>query len=307
MANTDTNTNPLIKNISNELQYNEHKQWTAKSYIIKKEWIGSTENINAKFAELVEDNVNTYSWSSDGESFTIDRIKGDLSKLTHSYQESYENIDSEGNSIDDPIDESMGITPWTVTTETTDIGAVEYYVLKNNLSEAEQKKIKRERLAIWENAPIEYKNTFKYKTLAKGWIPVSQNESGGEDSPETLAVAQWIAESGRSTFPLTTLRVTHEEIVKGPSFKKGKINKNSLKKDAANITFPADEITKELDSIPDCPYVLTANSYPTKFMLTEWNAQVHDEEGKYLITKTYVSYPEAFPLPLDATPTNQGI
>jgi hypothetical protein len=42
-------------------------------------------------------------------------------------------------------------------------------------------------------------------------------------------------------------------------------------------------------------------------MLTEWNAQVYDEEGKYLITKTYVSYPEAFPLPLDATPTNQGI
>lgn len=303
-----THTNPMVETIQNERQSERKIVYDNNKVSITDEWIGTSEEVK----NLLSTNFfkgkgpGDYSWEVD-ETFVIERYKGDLSKLIHTYSGIHTPETGGENDVDDPIDENLGITPWTIKSETTDIGAVEYYILKNELSKNDADNIKRDRLALWENSPYEKKLEFKYRSQLNGWQTLDRDPKGNVDSEITLTIAKWIVEQQRNQFPLTTARITHEEIVKGPSYKKGKINKTSLKKELAetesNLKFPADEFGKELAEIPDCPYLFDMG-YPQKFMLTDWNVTVKDEEGKYLITKEYVSYPEAFPLPLDPTPGN---
>lgn len=306
-------TNPMVQTIENERQPTKHIQYSSKGITIRDEWLGTSEEIEALLTTFVP-NPYTYDFE-EGETYQIERQRGDLSKLTKIYVDSWDS--SAGDSPDDPIDESVGITPWTITSETTDIGAIDYYILKNKIDDAQQLTIKRDRLALWEMSPYEYKEQFKYNTVLNGWQTVDCNPTGVEDSPLTLEIAQWIVEQARSHFPLTTVRITHEELVDGAAATKKKtekptvtkpIIKSSLKADVTEsvaaggpLEFPSTEFGFELDSITDCPFQFNF-AYPTKFMMTDWNITLHDASGKYLVTKEYVSYPAAFPLPIDPTP-----
>lgn len=304
-----THTNPLVETIHNERQAERNVTYSAERISYKEEWLGTSEEIHDLLCSKVP-NLQTYGWD-ENEQWSIDRQRGDLSKLTHTWDIVYETVDeASGGSVSDPIEENLGITPWTIKTETTDIGAIDYYILKFKLDDAKIKEIKRERIALWEQSPYEQKEEYKYRSQLNGWQTVDKDTTGNVDSPISLEIVKWIVEQSRSQFPLTTVRVTHEEIVKGPSYKNGKINKTSLSAELTNsaisaasspLAFPSHQLTKELSAIPNCPYSFDF-SYPTSYMLVDWGVTVKEPTGKYLVTKEYISYPTAFPLPLDATP-----
>lgn len=310
-----THTNPMVQTVANERQPTKHVQYSSKGITIRDEWLGTTEEIEELLSAFVP-NPYTYDFE-EGESYQIERQRGDLSKLTRIYADTWDSTD--GTPPSDPIDESIGITPWSIKSETTDIGAIEYYILKNQLTDAEQANIKRDRLALWETAPYEYKEQFKYNTVTNGWQTLNAAPNGTVDSELTLQIAQWIVEQARSQFPLTTARITYEELVDGAAATKKKtekptvtkpIIKVSLKTDVEEsvaeggpLEFPSAEFGKELETIPNCPFQFNF-AYPTRFMMTDWNITLHDASGKYLVTKEYVSYPAAFPLPLDPTPAD---
>lgn len=306
-------TNPMVQTIENERQPAKYIQYSSKGITIRDEWLGTSEEINALLTTFVPDPY-TYDFA-EGESYQVERQRGDLSKLTKVYVDNWDSSMG-ASSPSDPIDESVGITPWSIASETTDIGAIDYYILKHQLTEDQQKLIKRDRLALWEMSPYEYKEQFKYNTVLNGWLTVDCDPNGNEDSPITLEVAQWIVEQGRSHFPLTTARITYEELTDGAAATEKKalsaitrpVIKKSLKEDVNKsvevggpLEFPSNEFGKELSAIPNCPFKFNF-AYPTMFMMTDWNITLHDATGKYLVTKEYVSYPEAFPLPLDPTP-----
>lgn len=307
-----THTNPFVKTVDNERQPTKHIQYSSKGITVRDEWVGTTEEIEELLAAFVP-NPLTYDFD-EGESYQIERQRGDLSKLTRIYADTFN--EGTGTSPTDPIDQSVGITPWSIKSETTDIGAIDYYILKHKLTDAQQKLIKRDRLALWEAAPYEYKEQYKYNTVTNGWQSLNCDPKGNADSPITLSVAQWIVDQGRSQFPLTTARITYEELTDGAAATEKKalsainrpVIRKSLKEDVNKsvepggpLEFPSTEFGFELSAIPNCPFQFNF-SYPTKFMMTDWNITLHDATGKYLVTKEYVSYPEAFPLPLDPTP-----
>lgn len=301
-----THINPFVATVDNERQAAKQITYDIDGVKYREEWIGTTEEISALLCVKVP-NRNAYNWGS-GESWVIDRQRGDLSKLTHNYEDDAEDeIDpTTGEAVTDPIEQNVSVTPWTIRSETTDIGPIDYYILKHKLTVDEAKDIKRDRLALWEQSPYEYRLEYKYKTIRNGYITVDKNPSRTVDSPITLEIAKWILQKSRDKFPLTTCRIVHEEIVRAPSYAKGKVNRKSLKqqlKEAQNnpLRFPSQEFGYELSAIPGCPFEFSF-SYPTRFMMTDWNLQVYDKEGNFLMTKEYVSYPEAFPLPLDPTP-----
>lgn len=305
-----THTNDMVETVNNERQFQKHVTYNAKGITYRDEWIGTSDKITELLCSKVP-NINSYDWT-ENESWVIDGLKGDLYKLTHTYYDEIQQTDEpeegsdEPGSVADSIEDSVGVNPWTITSETTDIGAIDYYILKFRVSTADQEKIIRDRIALWEQSPYEEKEQFKYVTSKQGYITVDKEpDNGNIDSPITLAIVKWIVDQKRQQFPLTSVRVRHEYIVNGPSYKKGVINKNSLAKELAKtnseLQFPSKQFGRELKAIPDCPYQFDF-SYPTRFMLTDWNIQILDQTGKYLITKEYISYPAAFPLPLDPTP-----
>lgn len=305
-----THKNPFVDSVHNERQFQRHITYNANGITYKDEWIGTSDYINELVDSILSGSIETYNWT-EGEALVVDGLKGDLYKLTHTYfdeisqqDEPDEDDPDEPGSVSDSIEDSVGINPWSITSETTDIGAIDYYILKFKISESNQDKIKRNRIAQWEQSPYEQKIEKKYNTL-HGYITVDKNPEGIVDSPITLDVVEWIIAQKRQQFPLTSVRIRHEYIVNGPSYKKGVINKTSLAKELAKgntpLQFPSQEFGAELKAIPDCPYSFDF-SYDVRFMLTDWNIQIHDPTGKYLVTKEYISYPALFPAPLDPTP-----
>lgn len=305
-----THTNDMVETVNNERQFQKHVTYNAKGITYRDEWIGTSDKITELLCSKVP-NINSYDWT-ENESWVIDGQKGDLYKLTHTYYDEIQQTDEpeegsdEPGSVADSIEDSVGVNPWTITSETTDIGAIDYYILKFRLSNSQQEEIKRERIALWEQSPYEEKMKYKYHTLKQGYITVDKEpDKGNSDSSITLDIVKWIVKQKRQQFPLTSVRIRHEYLVNGPSYKKGVINKNSLVKELAKtnseLQFPSKQFGRELKAIPECPYQFDF-SYPTRFMLTDWNIQILDQTGKYLVTKEYISYPAAFPLPLDPTP-----
>lgn len=301
-----THTNPFVETVQNERQPIKTSQYSSNGITYRDEWIGTSEEINALLSSFIGDNPYTYSYD-DGESYQIDRQKGDLSKLTRIYTHNFEDFSTEPS---DSVNKSVGITPWAIRSETTEIGPIEYYICKHQLTKTDCKDIKRDRLALWDVSPLEYKNQYLYKTVTKGWQTLDKSPDGTVDSAITLAIAQWISTQERQSFPLTTVRITHEEIINGDgtTMLSGKVNTKSLEEDSkrsitniSGLQFPSNEFGKELSEVPDCPFEFT-HSYPTKFTLADWNVRVYDEAGRYLVTKEYISYPEVFPNPIDPTP-----
>jgi hypothetical protein len=306
-----THENPLVQTVANERQPERSIQLNVNGWTYKDEWIGTTQEINCLLYTTIGGCLNTYVFKKD-ENFSIDRQRGDLSKLTHSYKKYFELTDEQiqGYEVDN-VEETAGITPWTIRTETTDIGALEYWMIVKNISTTDAKTIKRDRIALWENSPIVQKSQFKYKVtnpanLKEGYVTVDRNpEDGSVDSPKTLEFVQWYVENGRDKFPLTTVVVTHNRLVKGTnfaSFKKGERPVVAVKDDITGIIFPATQFGKELNEIPELPdnYQLVVPN--SKWTLRDWNLQNYNGKSVYLETLEYISYPEVLPNPIDPVP-----
>ena len=298
-----THTNPMVQTVQNDCQPTRTVEYNEDGVKTIDVWKGTTQEIEALLATFISSNPKKYNWK-DGESYVIRRDKGDLATLTKSYYSVW-SIDPEQGDVADPINEELGITPWRITTSTEQIDIINYYIIKKNISADDQKLIKRDRLALWENSPYEQKVKYMYKTSLTGWQTLDKDPTGQEDSPITLEIAKYVVETGRMTMPLTTAVITHEDIVTGPSYVRGQVNKTSLSAEIASQTgdlkFPADEFGKRLDVIPGCPFEFTQN-YEQQFTLRDWDLTPRTDTGKYLRTRVYISFPKQFPPIMDPTP-----
>lgn len=303
-----THINPMVQTVDNERQPQRQITLTMKGWQYRDEWLGTSQEISSLLCTLVP-NISAYVFT-ENENFTIDRQKGDLSRLTHTYTQYAEPLTGniEGTQPDSTED-TVGITPWSIRTETTDIDALNYWIILKQLTSAQQATIKRDRLALWENSPIAQKAQYKYKTtnptnMKEGYVTVDRNPSTGEsDSPLTLEFAKWYYKMGRKQFPLTTIRVTHKRLVAGQKYseyKQGQRPTISLKNDISAIQFPEEYFGKELSSIPDCPYQI--NIPNLLYTLEGWNLENYNGKSEYLETLEYISYPKYFPNPIDPTP-----
>ena len=299
-----THTNPMVQTVPNERQPQRTIRYNVDGTEIRDEWIGTTEEIESLLNYLLGTTADKYVWAT-GESYQIERTKGDLSKLTHVYTNTYEDETTEVKGYQ-TTEENTGITPWEVRSYTEDIDPISYYTIKNNLSKSDYKSIKKDRLKIWQSSPEPEKGEYKYRSSLKGYLTVDKNPSDGKaDSPITLEVAQWIADNQRLKYPLVGAVITHEELVPGNKYTKGKKNKDiftdTYYTTSGKLAFPSELFGKELSKIPDCPYDIDMG-YPIKYMLRDWSAKLIDGDGLFLVQWEFITYPEVFPLPIDSTP-----
>lgn len=301
-----TESNNMVQNVFPERQAEKEITINKDNYLVKETWKGNTNYVNALLCQFIP-NLHTHNFRPN-ESYVISRGKGDLATLTRTYSEFCATASQSGN----PIADNTGVAPWTVTSETTDIGPVEYYILQNNLSGDLPKCIDRMVLAAWDATDLEHKALYQVRTL-EGYKEIGSAPANPECSQNmyigtelTRKVAEFIVESGRNTFPLTTARIIHNKLKNGEARQKALSAAEPLdltsdaEKDITNsdIEFP-NYFGQRLESIPELPekynnFGLAENHY---FFLDRWNIVNYDGKSRYLTSYEYLAYPKSFPKP----------
>ena len=292
--------NNMLSTYVPERQATKRVTINAQEITYEDEWQGTYEEIcGSLLCQFMPDGISAYTFRC-GENFSITSDRGDLTRLVRTYKNTYRLYNKNyGNSIAN----TTGITPWQVRSETTDIGAIEYFLLSNDIS---SNTVNRFALAQWEATDLPHKKDYLIKTPT-GWAKLNDTCIGGNEL--TLSVAQFITETGRSTFPMTTARIIHTTLSDGKKRKSSlssgiieDLYTTTVDDDMDAEQFP-DTFGKLLSTLP-CANV--HNNFGlagySNFFLDQWNIQNYNGKSQYLITEEYVSYPKILPNPYPSVP-----
>lgn len=299
--NHNCDVNPLVKTFNPERQPNKKVTINAQEISYEDEWTGTYEEICGKLlCQFMPSGINSYKFRC-GEQFVMSRDRGDMTRLVRTYKNTYHlNNTNYSNSIAN----TTGITPWQVRSETTDIGAIEYFMLSNDISTANQ--INRFALAQWDGTDLAHKKDYLIKTPT-GWAKLNETCIGGTEL--TLSVAKFITETGRSTFPMTTARIIHTQLRDGKKRKESlssgileDLYTTNVDDDMSVLQFP-DTFGKLLSTLPcSDKHHNFGLADKNNFFLDQYNVQNYNGKSQYLLTEEYVSYPKILPNPYPSVP-----